>query len=187
MKGLAAYAAHAAALGKSDPAVTAYIYEAFAYIAQPKDKQTVGELLALALKCGGTNIRAMQLLYEGHESAFGSPSPVRVRTSPVAGKCLLVSGHDLHDLEEVLKLTEGKGVNVFTHGEMLPAHAYPGLNKYKHLVGNYGGAWQLQKLEFANFPGPILLTSNCLVEPRPSYRDRIFTTNAVGCVREAVS
>ena len=109
-------------------------------------------------------------------------SLVQVRTSPVAGKCILVSGHDLHDLETILTLTEGKGINVYTHGEMLPAHGYPGLNKYPHLVGNYGGAWQLQKLEFSNFPGAILLTSNCLVEPRPAYRDRIFTTNAVGYV-----
>jgi hydroxylamine reductase len=119
---------------QSDPAVTGFIYEALAYVGQPKDKQSVGDLLGLALECGGTNIRAMQLLYEGHESAFGAPAPARVRTSPVAGKCILVSGHDLHDLEAVLKLTEGKGVNVYTHGEMLPAHGYPGLRKYKHLV-----------------------------------------------------
>ena len=111
---------------------------------------------------------------------------MQVRTSPVAGKCILVSGHDLHDLEKVLQMTEGKGINVYTHGEMLPAHGYPGLKKYSHLVGNFGGAWQLQKLEFAQFPGSILLTSNCLVEPRDSYRDRIFTTNAVGCVRDFV-
>ena len=105
-----------------------------------------------------------------------------MRTSAIPGKCILVSGHDLHDLEKVLQMTEGKGINVYTHGEMLPAHGYPGLRKYKHLVGNYGGAWQLQKMEFSNFPGAILLTSNCLVEPRPAYRGRIFTTNAVGCV-----
>ncbi len=124
--------------------------------------------------------RVLGLLDSGHTETFGNPTPAPVKVTPIPGKCILVSGHDLFDLEQLLKQTEGTGINVFTHGEMLPAHGYPGLRKYKHLVGNYGGPWQLQKFEFAKFPGPIVMTTNCLVEPRKSYKDRIYTCNAVG-------
>jgi hydroxylamine reductase len=119
---------------QQDPAVTAFIYEALAYLAKPMKDQTVSDLLGIALKTGEINIRAMELLNQGHISRFGAPVPTKVRTSPVAGKCILVSGHDLHDLEKVLQMTDGTGINVYTHGEMLPAHGYPGLKKYKHLV-----------------------------------------------------
>ncbi|MCR4399832.1 MAG: hydroxylamine reductase, partial [Syntrophomonadaceae bacterium] len=119
------------------------------------------EWLAMALKCGEVNLRAMELLDAAHTGTFGHPEPTPVRLGPLAGKCLLVSGHDLRDLDRVLQQTAGKGIFVYTHGEMLPAHAYPGLKKYPHLAGHYGTAWQNQKQEFAAFPGPILMTTNC--------------------------
>lgn len=125
-------------------------------------------------------MNVLGLLEDGHTSTFGNPVPTSVKVTPVAGKCILVSGHDMTDLEAILKATEGTGINVFTHGELLPAHGYPGLKKYGHLAGNYGGPWQLQKFEFAKFPGPIVMTTNCITEPRKSYRDRIYTTNEVG-------
>lgn len=121
----------------------------------------------------------MALLDLAHRTAFGEPEPTKVRITPVAGKAILVSGHDLGDLEALLQATARTGINVYTHGEMLPAHGYPTLHQYPHLVGNYGGAWQDQKQEFANFPGAILMTTNCIQEPQDSYRDRIFTTGLV--------
>jgi hydroxylamine reductase len=121
----------------------------------------------------------MELLDQAHTSAFGHPVPTPVRVEPVKGKCILVSGHDLKDLELLLQQTEGKGINIYTHGEMLPAHGYPGLKQYPHLVGNYGGAWQDQKDEFARFPGAILMTTNCIQEPAESYQRQIFTTGLV--------
>ena len=136
--------------------------------------------LGLLLRVGEVNFRVMQLLDEGHNKNFGTPIPTQVNTSPVKGKSILISGHDLKDLEALLKQTEGKGINVYTHGEMLPGHSYPGLQKYKHLVGNYGSAWQMQKFEFSKFPGPVVITTNCLIEPRQSYADRIYTMNEVG-------
>ncbi|CAI7733085.1 unnamed protein product [Closterium sp. NIES-53] len=180
VKGTAAYAAHAYAVGKRDTKISDFIYEAFDYISRPADQQTAEGLLSLALKCGETNLRAMEILNEGHCESFGTPEPTVVRTSPVKGKCILVSGHDIKDLYELLKATEGKGINVYTHGELLPAHGYPELRKFKHLIGNYGGAWQLQKIEFAAFPGPILVTTNCILEPKPSYANRIYSANAAG-------
>lgn len=126
------------------------------------------------------NLKVMELLDAAHTTRFGHPVPTQVRVEPVQGKAILVSGHDLVDLEELLRQTEGKGINVYTHGEMLPAHGYPGLKKFKHLVGNYGGAWQDQKVEFAAFPGAILMTTNCIQEPQRSYTRRIFTTGHVG-------
>ncbi|GJP43672.1 hypothetical protein CLOM_g3107 [Closterium sp. NIES-68] len=180
VKGTAAYSAHAFAVGQKDPLIADFIYEAFDYISRPASEQTADALLALCLKCGEVNLRAMEILNDGHKGSFGTPEPTVVRTSPVAGKCILVSGHDIKDLYELLKATEGTGINVYTHGELLPAHGYPELKKFKHLVGNYGGAWQLQKLEFAMFPGPIVVTTNCLLEPKPSYADRIYALNAVG-------
>ena len=121
----------------------------------------------------------MGLLDTANTSAYGHPAPTAVRTTPVKGKAILVSGHDLKDLQELLQQTDGKGINVYTHGEMLPAHGYPGLKKYKHLVGNYGGAWQDQRKEFAAFPGSILMTTNCIQKPQDSYNARIFTSGLV--------
>lgn len=180
VKGLAAYAAHAKAGGKTSPEIAQHIHEALAYIAKPAADQTVDELLGLALKTGEVNVSAMGLLNDMHKETLGTPQPTKVRTTGVAGKAVCVSGHDLLDLQAMLEATEGTGVNVYTHGEMLPGHAYPELAKHKHLVANWGGAWQVQKLDFATFPGPVLMTSNCIVEPTSAYRDRIYTTNAVG-------
>ncbi len=120
------------------------------------------------------------MLDAANTGSFGSPVPTPVRVTPVVGKAILVSGHDLHDLEKILVATEGTGINVYTHGELLPAHGYPGLHRHAHLVGNYGGAWQDQQRDFTAFPGPIVMTSNCLIEPQPAYRNRIFTTGPVG-------
>ena len=136
-------------------------------------------LLGLALRCGEVNLKVMEMLDAAHTGAFGHPEPTGVRVTPVAGKAICVSGHDLKDLAELLEQTAGTGVNVYTHGEMLPAHGYPELKKHPHLVGNYGGAWQDQRAEFDAFPGAILMTTNCIQKPKASYRDRIFTTGLV--------
>ena len=153
----------------------------FSELAALLDESTdTDALLASALKIGELNLRAMELLEKSHISLFGTPEPSAVRTTPVAGKCILVSGHDLGDLAELLRQTEGKGVNVYTHGEMLPAHSYPVLKKFKHLAGHYGTAWQNQQKEFDAFPGAILMTTNCLMKPQESYFDYIFTTGPVG-------
>lgn len=179
LKGMMAYAEHASVFGKTDPEVLSYIYEALAYLGE--DKHELGRLLELCMRCGEVNLKVMGMLNSGAVERFGAPQPTVVLTSHKKGKCILVSGHDLRDLEEILKLSEGKGINVYTHGELLPAHGYPGLKKrYPHLMGNYGGAWQLQKFEFPKFPGPIVMTTNCIIEPRKSYKDRIYTVNSVG-------
>lgn len=178
LKGYAAYTDHARVLGRESDDVYAFFYEALDKLAQPNP--ALGDLLALALKVGEYNLKTLANLDSGNTGRFGNPTPTKVRTTPVKGKCIVVSGHDLPDLELVLKQTEGKGINVYTHGELLPAHGYPQLKKYKHLVGNYGGAWQNQKSEFAEFPGAILMTTNCIIEPRKSYKGRIFTRSAVG-------
>ena len=125
-------------------------------------------------------LTALSLLDSAHDANFGTPEPTVVRMTPITGKAILVSGHDIKDLEMILKQTEGKNINVYTHGELLPANSYPKIKAYAHLAGNYGGAWQNQQDEFADFPGPILMTSNCLIEPKPEYKDRIFTTGPVG-------
>jgi hydroxylamine reductase len=178
IKGVCAYAYHAHTLGHDDPDVFAGIEDLLAYLATgPTDLE---ELLARSLEVGQLNLRILKLLDAAHTGRFGIPAPTPARTSPVAGKALLVSGHDLGDLEAILKQTEGLGINVYTHGELLPAHGYPKLAAYPHLIGNYGGAWQEQASEFAAFPGAIVMTSNCLIEPRDSYRDRIFTLGPVG-------
>ena len=137
------------------------------------------ELLDKARAVGELNLKAMELLDTANTSTYGDPEPTAVRIEPVAGKAIVVSGHDLKDLEELLKQTEGTGINVYTHGEMLPAHGYPGLNRCEHLVGNYGGAWQDQQKEFDAFPGAILMTTNCIQKPGDSYKDRIFTSGLV--------
>jgi hydroxylamine reductase len=179
LKGMAAYAYHAQILGFEDDAVYAFFHEALDYLTR-EDTHTVDELLGWCLRCGEVNLRVMELLDAAHVSHFGDPEPTQVRIEPVKGKAILVSGHDLADLEALLQQTEGKGISIYTHGEMLPAHAYPRLKKYKHLVGNYGGAWQLQRQEFEAFPGAILMTTNCLQAPKESYQARIFTTGLVG-------
>lgn len=177
LKGTAAYTDHAALLGKEDDKVYAFIHEAMDYLTQPAP--TVDRLFALSLKCGEINLAVMEMLDSVHTGAYGNPAPTSVRITPVKGKAILISGHDLRDLEALLKQTEGKGINVYTHGEMLPAHGYPNLKKYSHLVGNYGGAWQDQAKEFDAFPGAILMTTNCIQAPRESYKARIFTSGLV--------
>ena len=177
LKGTAAYACHARILGQEDDEVYAFFHEALNFLT--KDAPTIDELVAMNLKCGEVNLKVMGLLDAANTGAYGNPVPTPVRIEPIKGKAILVSGHDLKDLEELLKQTEGKGINVYTHNEMLPAHGYPGLKKYKHLVGNYGGAWQDQRKEFDDFPGAILMTTNCIQKPNDSYKDRIFTCGLV--------
>ena len=177
LKGMAAYADHAWILDKQDAKVNAFFHEALDFLTQPD--LGVDALLGMALRCGEVNIRIMELLDEANTGTYGHPVPTPVRITAVKGKAILVSGHDLKDLEELLKQTEGTGINIYTHGEMLPTHGYPGLKKYKHFVGNYGGAWQDQQKEFAAFPGAILMTTNCIQKPAESYKGRIFTCGLV--------
>jgi len=177
LKGMAAYADHALILGQEDKAVYAFIHEALDFLTKPNP--AVDELVGYNMRCGEVNLRVMELLDKANTGAYGHPVPTPVRINPLKGKALLVSGHDLKDLENILKATEGKGLNVYTHGEMLPAHGYPGLNKYKHLAGNYGGAWQDQQKEFDAFPGAIVMTTNCIQKPLNGYQSRIFTTGLV--------
>jgi hydroxylamine reductase len=177
LKGMAAYTDHAHLLGKEDETVFAFIHEALNYLAQ--DNPSVDELLALNLRVGEVNLKVMEMLDAANTGTYGNPVPTNVRISPKKGKAILVSGHDLKDLEKLLKQTEGRGINIYTHGEMLPAHGYPGLNKYPHLAGNYGGAWQDQAKDFDDFPGAILMTTNCIQQPRESYLNRIFTSGLV--------
>ena len=177
LKGMAAYADHALILGQEDEKVYAFIHEALDFLTKPNP--TVDELVGYNMKCGEVNLRVMELLDKANTTAYGHPVPTPVRINPLKGKALLVSGHDLKDLENILKQTEGKGVNVYTHGEMLPAHGYPGLKKYKHLAGNYGGAWQDQQKEFDAFPGSVVMTTNCIQKPLDGYKARIFTTGLV--------
>ncbi len=178
MKGMASYAWHAKDGGADVGAVALFVFEALAAIA-PGEKTTIDQLVGLCLKCGEINFHALAELDGVHTKEFGHPSPTEVRLTPVKGKCILVSGHNLEDLMELLEQTKDKGVNIYTHGEMLPAHGYPELRKYKHLVGNYGGAWQDQAKEFDAFPGAILMTTNCIQRPKQSYFGRIFTCGLV--------
>jgi len=177
LKGAAAYADHEHILGVDDPGVYATFHEALDFLAG--DRASLEDALAWSLRVGELNLRAMELLDTANTRAYGHPRPTKVRVTPIKGKAIVVSGHDLKDLDELLKQTQGTGVNVYTHGEMLPAHGYPGLKKHPHLVGNYGGAWQDQGAEFDAFPGAILMTTNCIQRPRAGYKDRIFTTGLV--------
>ncbi len=177
LKGTAAYAEHARILGKEDVSVYAFMHEAMDFLV--KTNPTMDQLLGYTLKTGEVNLRVMELLDAANTGAYGTPVPTPVRITPVKGKAILVSGHDLKDLELLLKQTEGKGINIYTHGEMLPAHGYPELKKYKHLAGNYGGAWQDQRKEFDEFPGAILMTTNCIQKPKDTYKARIFTSGLV--------
>lgn len=177
LKGMAAYMDHARILGKEDDKVYAYMHEALDYLTGPNP--TVDGLFALNMKCGEMNLAVMEMLDAANTGAYGHPVPTPVRVTPVKGKAILVSGHDLKDLAVLLEQTKGLGINIYTHGEMLPAHGYPELKKYSHLVGNYGGAWQDQAKEFDAFPGSILMTTNCIQAPREAYKARIFTTGLV--------
>ncbi len=180
LKGVAAYAYHARGLGAKDEEVDAFMHEAL-FKTLTNVSFDPGQYLELVLKCGRINLKAMELLDKANTSGFGNPVPVEVETGTVKGPGILVTGHDLLDLYELLKQSEGKGVNIYTHGEMLPAHGYPKLKRFKHLVGNYGGAWQEQKKEFNNFSGAILVTTNCVQIPPPdSYLGRLFTTGIAG-------
>jgi hydroxylamine reductase len=177
LRGMAAYAWHAYVLGKEDPEVTGWFYKGMAAAGQ---EHSVDEWLGLLMRLGQANLKCMEILDEANTSAFGSPKPTKVPLKVEKGPFIVVTGHDLLDLKQLLEQTEGKGINIYTHGEMLPAHGYPELKKYTHLKGNYGTAWQNQQREFDALPAPILYTTNCLMIPRPSYSDRIYTTAVVG-------
>jgi len=179
LKGAAAYIEHARVLGQQDADVAAEFHHIMAWLGtDPTDMQ---QLLATSMAIGRLNYRVMEMLDHGETAKFGHPVPTQVNVKPVPGKAILVSGHDLCDLQRILEQTEGTGINVYTNGEMLPAHGYPELKRYKHLVGNYGSAWQNQQKEFAAFPGAIVMTSNCLIDPNVGqYADRIFTRSIVG-------
>lgn len=177
LRGIAAYTDHAQILGQEDEKVYAFIYEALDAM------QRNGDLdfwLNMVLRAGEINLRAMELLDAANTGRYGHPVPTPVPLGHKKGKAIVVSGHDLRDLELLLQQTEGKGIYVYTHGEMLPCHGYPELKKYKHFYGHYGTAWQNQQREFAQFPGAILMTTNCIIKPQESYKDRIFTTGVVG-------
>jgi len=176
LKGAAAYADHAHVLGHEDRAILRSFLESLAFLATRHD---TAALLAMAMEVGALNFKVMELLDAANTGAYGDPVPTKVRITPRKGHAILVSGHDLLDLHELLVQTEGKGIDIYTHGEMLPAHGYPGLNRFAHLAGNYGGAWQNQQKEFDAFPGSILMTTNCIQRPRPSYSNRIFTSGLV--------
>jgi hydroxylamine reductase len=178
LKGVAAYTDHAKIMGQEDDAVYAFIHEALATLLR-KDL-TVEDGVTAALKCGEINLRAMELLDAGNTGAYGHPVPTEVPLGARKGKAILVSGHDLKDLELILKQTEGKGITIYTHGEMLPCHGYPELKKYPHFYGHYGTAWQNQAKEFAEFPGAILMTTNCIQKPQDIYQNNIYTTGLVG-------
>lgn len=177
LKGVAAYSDHAKILGQEDDKVYAFIHEALSAIT--RDDISVDDWIALVLKCGEVNLRAMELLDAANTGTYGHPEPTEIPLGAKKGKAILVSGHDLKDLEDVLVQSEGKGINVYTHGEMLPTHAYPQLKKFSHFHGHYGTAWQNQGKEFAEFPGAIVMTTNCIQKPKESYTENLFTTGLV--------
>ncbi|MBP3359316.1 MAG: hydroxylamine reductase [Clostridia bacterium] len=177
MKGMAAYAHHAMRLGHFDDEVTEWFYKGLCELNRP---HTVEEWLALIMEFGRVNYKCMELLDKANTEAFGNPVPTRVNADIKKGPFIVVSGHDLEDLHQLLEQTKDKGINIYTHSEMLPAHGYPGLKKYSHLVGNFGTAWQSQQKEFEDIPAPILFTTNCIMPPRKSYADRVYTTSVVG-------
>ena len=179
VRGMAAYAWHAAALGYTDDEVNAFFYKALDAVGD--SSLGMDALLPLVMETGKVNLKCMELLDKANTGAFGNPSPATISLNVEKGPFIVISGHDLHDLKLLLEQTAGKGVNIYTHGEMLPAHGYPELKKYSHLKGNFGTAWQNQQKEFEDIPAPVLFTTNCLMPPRDNYRDRIFTTAAVGC------
>jgi hydroxylamine reductase len=178
LKGISAYADHAHILGQKDDAIHAFVHEALA--AGLRKDLELNDWLGLVLKCGEMNLRTMELLDTANTGTYGHPVPTKVPLGHKKGKAILISGHDLKDLDELLKQTEDKGIFIYTHGEMLPTHGYPELKKYPHFYGHYGTAWQNQQKEFPNFPGPILMTTNCIQRPQGSYAEHIFTTGLVG-------
>ena len=177
LKGLGAYYHHAAILGYEDEEITVFMQEALAATLQDL---SVGDMVGHVLACGEVGVKVLALLDTANTTAYGTPAITTVRTTAGARPGILVTGHDLKDLADLLEQARGAGVDVYTHGEMLPAHAYPDLRKYDHLVGNYGGSWPFQREEFERFNGPVLVTTNCLVPPKDSYRDRVYTTGLVG-------
>jgi hydroxylamine reductase len=177
LKGVAAYTDHASVLGYTNKEIFTFMHSALAKLTQ---KLSVDDLVKLTLETGEINLKTMELLDKANTETFGHPEPTPVWTGVKKGPAILVSGHDLLDLYELLVQTEGKGINIYTHGEMLPCLAYPKLKKFSHLIGNYGSAWQNQKKEFDEFPGPILMTTNCIQKPKDSYEKRIWTTALVG-------
>lgn len=178
LKGISAYGHQARELGYYSDTVDDFYIQGLA--AATDDQLTVEELIQLAMKTGTMALEIMQKLDEANTTVYGNPSPHAVPMTLKAGPFIIVSGHDFHDLEMLLAQSQGSGVNIYTHGEMLPGHGYEGLKKYPHLVGNFGGAWQEQQKQFDNIPGCILMTTNCLMKPRDSYKDRIYSTNVVG-------
>jgi hydroxylamine reductase len=178
MKGMGAYAHHAHVLGKMDDTVSSFFYKGLA--ATLDDGLEAGDLVGLNMELGQVNFKCMELLDGANTGTYGHPVPTEVLITKKKGPFIVVSGHDLKDLKQLLEQTEGKGINIYTHGEMIPCHGYPELKKYPHLVGNYGGAWQDQQKEFDGLPGAIVMTTNCLQKPRDSYKDRIFNTGIVG-------
>lgn len=177
IRGMAAYAYHALALGYNNDEVNEFFVKALAALG--RDDYGMNELLPLVIETGKVNLKCMELLDKANTESFGTPSPTQVSLTIEKGPFIVITGHDLHDLKLLLEQTEGKGVNIYTHGEMLPAHAYPELKKYSHLKGNFGTAWQNQQKEFADVPGAFLFTTNCLMPTKPSYADRVFTTGPV--------
>ena len=177
IRGVAAYAYHAAVLGYSDESINKFFFKALFAIGM--DDWGMDELLPIVLEVGEVNLKCMALLDKANTETYGNPIPTEVSLTVEKGPFIVISGHDLYDLKQLLEQTEGKGINIYTHGEMLPAHAYPELKKYTHLKGNFGTAWQNQQKEFANIPAPILFTTNCLMPPKASYADRVFTTEVV--------
>lgn len=177
MRGMAAYAHHAAALGKTDETCNAFFYKGLRTLGE---KKNVPELLDLNMEFGKVNLACMKLLDGANTEVFGTPEPTKVTTNISAGPFIVVTGHDLLDLKQLLEQTEGQGVDVYTHGEMLPCHSYPELKKYSHLKGNFGTAWQNQQKEFDGVPAAFLFTTNCLMPPKASYSDRVYTTSVVG-------
>ena len=176
IRGVAAYAYHAAVLGYHDSTVEDFLYKALFVIGED---MTMEELLPIVLEVGEVNLKCMAMLDEANTKTFGHPAPAEVTMKVEKGPFIVITGHDLYDLKLLLEQTEGKGINVYTHGEMLPAHAYPELRKFSHLKGNFGTAWQNQQKEFAEIPAPILFTTNCLMPPKASYADRVYTTEVV--------
>ncbi|CAK8719994.1 MAG: hydroxylamine reductase [Candidatus Electronema aureum] len=178
LKGIAAYADHAAILGQEDPAIAGFMYEAMAALLA--EGLTITDCVPVAMKAGQINLRAMELLDAGNTGTYGHPVPTSVPLGHRKNKCILITGHDLRDLDLLLQQTAGKGIDIYTHGEMLPTHGYPELKKHPHFYGHFGTAWQNQHKEFPEFPGPVLFTTNCIQKPREDYKERIFTTGLVG-------
>ncbi len=179
LKGAAAYMEHARVLDQQSDEVATEFHRIMSWLST--DPSEMGRLFSCAMEIGQLNFKIMEMLDLGETSAFGHPEPTQVRVTPISGKCILVSGHDMMDLKLILEQTKGTDINVYTHGEMLPALAYPFFKQYPHLVGNYGSAWQNQQKEFANFPGAVVMTSNCIIDPNVgNYSDRIFTRSIVG-------